>query len=712
MAKQVTIEDALDYCLANPDGLSNEELLARFSQHREELQPLLTLGTSIQNIAPPPVPTERRAAMKSRLMSAAASSQSTEAAPAVLSTRPTPSAATEPVTQPVRARSTATGTPIAPQRGWLVRWLASLQRPLAVTAAAAAMIIALLWWGSARALPDSPLYAVKLAGETIQTGFGRTAAEETRNHIALANSRLRDLRTMQSQGNLTNAGSAFINYRDHLASGGTFWKQTTGNERVELARLLYGSTLAGKETFSDLGNIADSLPASMRTTIQETISALGTINTDTAQALRTAGVDPASVTVPAELVGRVAPVPSASVVSPGSTALSTAQGAATTSPQATSSNSVPATTVVAESPTGTATTIATATTPGTAAATTTVGTVIATPTADNSPVAATPSAHRPSPEPTLTMPPTNTARPAAQTATAQVEPPTRTPERSSPTARPAERTPNLTPSARPTDVRVPPTPSARPTNVPVIPPTPSARPSGVPVPSQTHGRPTHTNPPGTNTPKPAPTSNVCDLDVTSVSISCSSNGCVDWTARVRNRGATALRVSWTAELQVKQKGGGGGFQTVNVQGETASFAADTTTTVANSFCYNFPDGNYDIRVRFSLSAENNLACAPQRNSSIIDECVRPEPTNTPRPTDTPRPRPTEEPTRPRPTHTPQSIPPTSTPRPERPTRTPEPDETRQPKPPRPTEGPQPTEEPRPAVTPRPEVTQRPTRSPR
>src|SRR5215210_7260598 len=219
------------------------------------------LGTSIQDITSPSVQTERRAAMKARLMSAALAQQPTQTAPAVSSNGSKASAA-EPVTLPARIRPIAEVSATT-QRGWAMRAMSMLQRPLWVTAAAAALIIGLMWWGSARALPDDPLYAVKLAAETLQTGFGRTVAEETRTHISLANSRLRDLRTMQSRADLPDAGAALISYRDHLGSSSVFWKQTTGNERTDLARLLYGSTLAGQETFGSLGNLTATLPTSV-----------------------------------------------------------------------------------------------------------------------------------------------------------------------------------------------------------------------------------------------------------------------------------------------------------------------------------------------------------------------------------------------------------------------------------------------------------------
>ena len=71
MAKRPKIEEALDYCLDNPDRLSAPQLLDRFPEHGEKLQPLLTVASSIGSALPPPVPVDRKAAMKQRLMEAA-----------------------------------------------------------------------------------------------------------------------------------------------------------------------------------------------------------------------------------------------------------------------------------------------------------------------------------------------------------------------------------------------------------------------------------------------------------------------------------------------------------------------------------------------------------------------------------------------------------------------------------------------------------------
>src|SRR5215210_273118 len=125
MAK-VTIQDALDYCLGNPDGLSVEQLLAKFPEYRDELQPLLVLSANIVPLEPPPVPVERRMAMKQRLMDAAAASASASAASAS-------------VTVPQRP---VVGLP-AP-RPWWGNLAALVRRPAMAGALGAFAVVALL----------------------------------------------------------------------------------------------------------------------------------------------------------------------------------------------------------------------------------------------------------------------------------------------------------------------------------------------------------------------------------------------------------------------------------------------------------------------------------------------------------------------------------------------------------------------------------------
>jgi predicted ATPase len=91
--EHVSKQEALDYCLANPDRLSAAELLARFPAYREDLEPLLVLGDLLRQAPVPAVPPDRRAAMRRRLIAAA---ERARTAP------PRPLAADEPPALPLR----------------------------------------------------------------------------------------------------------------------------------------------------------------------------------------------------------------------------------------------------------------------------------------------------------------------------------------------------------------------------------------------------------------------------------------------------------------------------------------------------------------------------------------------------------------------------------------------------------------------------------
>src|SRR3954447_9785798 len=73
---RVTIQDALDYCLGNPEGLSAQQLLERFPEYRDELAPLLGLASQINVLSAPAISPARREAMKASLIAAAAAHHS------------------------------------------------------------------------------------------------------------------------------------------------------------------------------------------------------------------------------------------------------------------------------------------------------------------------------------------------------------------------------------------------------------------------------------------------------------------------------------------------------------------------------------------------------------------------------------------------------------------------------------------------------------
>src|SRR5437868_5042275 len=84
MTRPRTIEEVLDYCLANPEGLSTDELLAMFPEHRDRLQTLLSVAAGLEELMPAPVPEDRKASMKQRLIDAASAVTTSRAARPVL----------------------------------------------------------------------------------------------------------------------------------------------------------------------------------------------------------------------------------------------------------------------------------------------------------------------------------------------------------------------------------------------------------------------------------------------------------------------------------------------------------------------------------------------------------------------------------------------------------------------------------------------------
>src|SRR5687768_8338859 len=207
-----SVEEALDYCLANPEGLSVEELLQRFPEHREELQPLLALSANIVQIAlleTPPVPAERRAAMKARLQDAA-------------------------FTHPHQVLATPQNKPVVlvGRKPW---WLAVMGRRSLAAASTAALFLLFFWWAAASALPDSPFYGIKLASENFMLNFAADDAGRAQAHLNLANTRLAEIQAMGERGKLSAAGPAIDNYGSHINSCSTLLLMgRTGDARADI----------------------------------------------------------------------------------------------------------------------------------------------------------------------------------------------------------------------------------------------------------------------------------------------------------------------------------------------------------------------------------------------------------------------------------------------------------------------------------------------
>lgn len=271
MAK-VTIQDALDYCLENPEGLSAEELLGKFPDYREELAPMLGLAARVMELDAPTVPATRRASMKARLVAQAGYGQRT-----TNDERPTSS-------KPV----------VAGHHSSAVRRRRSLW-PTWVVGAAAALLLVFIWWSAANALPDNPFYGIKLASESVRVDLQSSNLDKTRAHIGLANMRLYDLRAMQEQGRLAHAAAAFDSYAANLDSSEQLWRDLPVQSHIDLAGLLYTSSEAGRVTFAGFEKDVDGLPVPLQERLRLTESALLSLHDEAARTLSSAHIDPASV---------------------------------------------------------------------------------------------------------------------------------------------------------------------------------------------------------------------------------------------------------------------------------------------------------------------------------------------------------------------------------------------------------------------------------
>lgn len=646
---RVTIQEALDYCLANPDGLSAEELLKRFPEYRDELQPLLAISADLASITPPPVPDDRRTLMKQRLMRAASARQVT---------------ASVPVT-PLRSRSAKAGQVPTP---WLVAWL---RRPAFALTAVVILLLGSVWSASANSLPDSPFYSAKLTSENLLLNFVSSAADKVRRHMDLANVRLSDLQTMQNRNKLVQAGPAFTNYSYHLSNGVAIWNSTTGDTRTELARILYTSSVAGQYTFSALRSTLSNSSTQLQDDYNQTARALNDLNTNTAQVLEAARVDPATLLQSgapevADVAGRaridarnlLTPVPAVELFAPNQSGTTTAvaRESVTSTVQATpeqtssvlaATSSVVASTVLPGTPT-----VPTSVTPAATkspAATSTLPRVnaTATPTSGKPTPQASPS-RRATPGATPPRPGATSTRPAAPSAT----------------ARPPSRTPTV---------------HLAPTNTPL--PTSTSIPTATPASTSTSTLVTAT----------VPSAASCGLTVQSVLTSCNAQGCLNWIAIVENTGFDRVKATWIAELQIKS--GSGNFHAVASDQKKVNVALGANS-ISGNFCVTLPPDTTSVRVKLTITADDN-SCSVAATSSAAAPCLAAIPTPVPRPTREPAQQPTVPPNatdEPRPTRAPRATP--------EPRRTQGPEETREPDgnpdpSPRETRQPRPTREPQP-----------------
>jgi hypothetical protein len=551
----ISLQDALDYCLENPDGLSAQELLEAFPQFRGELALLLGLTAAIESAAPS-VPAANRAAMKARIVSAAA-----QIRPPRKPSNPTPNPVeAAPVPAPAPARRNISG-PI-PLDAYTRRRTPVLLRPGFIAAAAAALIIAFVWWSSLGALPDSPFYNVRIASENITINFTGSEADQASAHLDAATSRLYDLREMQRRDKLVEAQEAVVNYEHHLSSAEALWRGLD-SPPVEIAEHMYVASVAGRVTFDSLWRAEGTLPAPYRRDIAAAEGTIVRAGGGAEQALVQAGRDPAAVltaaasgnTELAALVAGVVPTLTVPLVPPTSTG-TTADGSTPTAVAVLPAST--ATAVVVQAPAATDTPRAEP------------------PRATPSPPRATPSPPRATPSPP--RPATHTPRPVA---------PTRTPR---------------------------PLPSA--TRTPVI-----------------------------------VQASVCDLSITSVTVTCREQGGVNWFALVSNRGDGPVTATWVAQLEVQSEGGGGFVPVMSVSGNDVF--SPGPTMLNRTLQYPFAPSALKARVVVRFDTSGYACTVPAKQSLDVASCNRQNPGGKPDKTKTPpglenkpTPRPRDEPQQP------------------------------------------------------------------
>jgi Domain of unknown function (DUF5667) len=590
--ERLSIQEALDYCLENPDGLGAQELLDKFPQYREELQPLLGLAHQITaELMPPTAAVGRREAMKARLVSAAASAQAT---------RPIQ----VPETLPVPARK--------PEQRRQPRPMPWFLSPKWLPAAAAILLIAFVWWSAARALPGSPFYTVKLASENIMLSMTGDPESKALLHTDIANARLYDLRTVQEQGTLAQAGPALDSYaRNVTAANNILQGMSAGEARDRVTEAIYKTCFAGKVILGSISGGPGTIPANTRDSIQQIAAKVGDIESSTSQALISGGKDPQSVLGGSDIAPLLTPV----VIIPGGTP--TPALSLTTEPTiaAGTTRTIPAND---GTPTLPPTQLPTLTeTPTPPVATNTAAPILpptATPTY-------TPEPARPTP--TIVPPVKPSATPTASKAT------------STPMPAKATSTPTATATPSPTRTLVP--RSATPTNT-LIPTGPS--PTSTLTPSSTATLPSP-NPTGTalslptklvipsSTPPepfPSPTKvdeigTVCDLNVSRVEAQCEGDkpsfeaeACITWAATVHNPSQAQIEADWQLELQIRT--GSGGFQTALTETGHDDFGPGDTE-VGDTLCYDFPEDTSQFRVRFTILT-TGYPCQPESGQSPVE----------------------------------------------------------------------------------------------
>ena len=261
----VSIEQALQYCLENPDNLSTGQLLSKFPEYREELEPLLAFDTQLKIALPHEMPPESKALVKQRLVNRVAAHREDHA-----------SEKEAPSVQPLAGEAKITTTP------W---W-----RRKAFAAVVAVLVLGVLWWQAATSLPDNPLYPMKLTTEDLFLNLAGNSKDLIRGHLDLGNTRLVDIRLMQSLGAQSRVGAAVDNYRYHIGSCLHLWQATPDDKDIDLAKVIYASSVAGQRILTTLDG-GNSLPGELNATLQDANTTIDTLQSSSAKILRDADIE-------------------------------------------------------------------------------------------------------------------------------------------------------------------------------------------------------------------------------------------------------------------------------------------------------------------------------------------------------------------------------------------------------------------------------------
>jgi hypothetical protein len=112
---------------------------------------------------------------------------------------------------------------------------------------------------------------------------------------------------------------------------------------------------------------------------------------------------------------------------------------------------------------------------------------------------------------------------------------------------------------------------------------------------------------------------VCNLEVTSVTISCNPDGTVHWVATVVNYCSEPATFPYKSQLQINIPGGPGGWSGVDTERGTYTFQPGANT-LSGDYCFVFPPDTQRIRSEFSIDSTNR-ECSPRRKSQTMEPCA-------------------------------------------------------------------------------------------